>query len=159
MSKFKQGKIETSSLKGYNGKARVIHLRSSYEFKAVRMLEQLYLLKRIKGWCNEETIIQYHYSLDGKSHRYYMDLTIITNDDRIILIEVKPYSQTIAPKKPKTFKNEKQQVNYQNQVATFIKNKEKWEATQEYCNKMNQKIGPNSYSFLIWTENELSIKK
>lgn len=154
---YKQGIMLTETLIGYKGKRQKIEVLSSYEFKAIRMLQQLYQLKRIDGWANEESIFKYIYSLDNKEHRYMMDFTI-TKGDYIIFVEVKPISQVLPPKKPKEFKGEKSVNSYRNAVATFVKNQDKWLAVREWCNEQNSKIGFEKYKFIIWTENELSIK-
>ncbi len=154
---FKQGRVLTENLKGYTGKKSVIELLSGYEFKTATRLQQMYTLGRISGWSNEESVFKYVYSLDGQFHRYYMDFTIDMPDGSVFFIEVKPYTQTIPPKKPKTFKNDKQKRNYDNQMLTFIKNSDKWSAVEEWCKNENKKLGINKFRFVIWTEKELSI--
>lgn len=154
---YKQGVLLTETLIGYSGKARKIEVLSSYEFKAIRMIQQLYQLKRIDGWANEESIFQYIYSIDNTPHRYLMDFTL-TKGDFTIFIEVKPKSQTYPPKKPKEFKGEKSIRNYQNAVASFIKNQDKWKAVGEWCETQNILLGYKKYKFVIWTEETLSIK-
>lgn len=155
---FKQSKVLTESFDGYKGKKKVIELLSSWEFKAVKYLEQLFKLKRIDGWSSEENVFEYLYSLDNKMHKYYMDFGIIKGD-RVIFVEVKPRAETIAPKKPKDFKNDKQQRNYQGRVQTFIKNQDKWNAVTNWCKEQNEILGYNKYKFVIWDEYTLSIKK
>lgn len=156
-NKYKQQRFLTENLIGYKGKAKVIECLSSYETKAVRMLQQLYSLKRIDGWASEENIFKYIYSLDNKEHRYYMDFTLLKGDC-VIFVEVKSLSSVTPPKKPKEFKGEKSVNSYRNAVATFVKNQDKWKAVNEWCNEQNSKIGFEKYKFVIWTENELSIK-
>lgn len=156
-NKFKQSILLTENLIGYKGKKQKISVLSSYEHKAVRMLQQLYSLKRIDGWANEESIFNYVYSLDEKNHRYLMDFTI-TKGDYTIFVEVKPFSKLTPPKKPKEFKGEKSVQSYRNAVAEFLKNQDKWKAVNEWCDTQNSKIGYEKYKFVIWTEKELSIK-
>jgi hypothetical protein len=62
------------------------------------------------------------------------------------MVEVKPYNQTIPPKT----KNRKRK-SVINETVTYAVNTAKWNAAREWCNK-------NSYTFKIFTENELSIK-
>jgi len=155
--KFKQQISLKENLKGYVGKDEEILLRSGYEIKAVRMIQQLYTLKRIKSWVSEETIFQYYHNLTNKVRKYFMDFTLELYNGCICYIEVKPFAQTQNPKKPKTFKTEKQRVNYEKQVIEYLKNQDKWNAVQEFCNTENQKLGYTKHKFIIWTENELSI--
>ena len=157
-NKFKQSKVLTEKYVGYKGKKKIIELLSSWEFKAVNYLEQLYKLKRIDGWSSEESVFEYLHSLDNKMHKYYMDFTLLKGD-KVVFVEVKPFKETIVPKKPKEFKTDKQQRSYQKQVQTYIKNQDKWVAVKEWCKIQNELLGVNKYKFVIWTENELSIKK
>ena len=153
---YKQQKMLTEDLKGYSGKKKVIEILSSYEIKAVRMIQQLYHLKRINGWSSEESVFQYLYSVDQKMHKYFMDFTIEI-DDKVIFIEVKPKTKLYPPRKKKDFTSEKQKINHQNQLMDYIKNQDKWTAVREWCKAENAKLGFNKYSFQIWTEQELSI--
>lgn len=153
MSKAKKTKIDTSNLKGYlrHKKANsIITLRSSWENKVLQNLEYAYSIKRIIGYCSEETVINYLYSQDNKIHRYFMDFTVIKKDGSVLLVEVKPLVQTII-QKPKTFKTEKAKINYQNQLLSVIKNQDKWKATREYCLQMSMKTNVE-WTFEIWTE-------
>lgn len=154
---YKQGIMLTETLIGYKGKKQKIEVLSSYEFKAIRMLQQLYSLKRIDGWANEESIFKYIDSVQDKERRYFMDFTI-TKGDYVIFVEVKPAIKLIYPKKPKQFKGQKSINNYRNLVVEFLLNQDKWKAVREWCNEQNSKIGFEKYKFVIWTENELSIK-
>lgn len=153
---YKQVKVLTEDLKGYNGKKKVIELLSGYEIKAVRMIQQMVTLDRIQGWNSEESIFPYYFTLDNKMHRYLMDFTLEMKD-KVYFVEVKPSSQTNPPKRPKEFKNEKGKVNYQKRLAEYIKNKDKWTAVQEWCKNKNNEVGYNKYHFIIWTEHTLSI--
>lgn len=153
---YKQGVLLTEDLTGYLGKKQKIEILSSYEFKAIKMLQQLSTLKRIDGWANEESIFKYVYSLDNKEHRYMMDFTLFKGD-YVIFVEVKPKSKLTPPQKPKTIRSERTIINYKNQVSDFIKNQDKWNAVREWCKLNNSKIGYDKYKFLIWTEEELSI--
>lgn len=155
-NKFKQGKFLSEDFIGYAGKKSYVELLSSYEFKAVKLLQQMYQVNRIKGWASEESIFEYYSDTDMKLRKYYMDFTIL-KDNRVIFVEVKPHAETIPPRKPKTFKNEKQKINYQNKVKTFIVNQNKWAAVQEWCKNHNLQEGYEKYSFVIWDEKTLGI--
>lgn len=153
MASWKQGKmlVENANEIGYIGKAKEITYRSSWERIAWLKLIDLFKLKKIKGWMAEETIVKYTSKVDGKVHRYFIDLTVEYHDGRMFLIEIKPSNQTRPPKKTKNNKS------YENQLKTWITNASKWTATKEYCDEMSRRTGVK-HEFLIWTEKELGIK-
>ena len=64
-----------------------------------------------------------------------------------VIIEIKPYSQTIAPKKPKKM-TQKQIMNYKEEVMTYIVNKAKWESANKFAVSKGMK-------FVILTEQQL----
>lgn len=147
---LKQGKIRTSNLQYYLGKKQEVTFRSSWELKAFQILEMYGKIGKIIGWSSEDVIIPYKCDLDEKVHKYYMDLKIETKA-RTLLVEIKPYKDTHFPNKPKFFKTEKQKINYERQVATVIKNQNKWEQTLKYCAMMSERTG-RPWDFQIWTE-------
>lgn len=154
---YKQGVLLTETLIGYSGKAKKIEVLSSYEFKAIRMIQQLFQLKRIDGWANEESIFQYKDSIQDKNRRYFMDFTL-TKGEYTIFVEVKPAIKLSFPKKPKQFKGEKSIRNYRKYVQEYMLNQDKWKAVKEWCETQNILLGYKKYKFVIWTEETLSIK-
>lgn len=98
-------------------------------------------------WSNEEVIIPYYNPLDQKYHRYFVDFYIEMVDKsgniKHKLIEVKPEKQTKEP-----VKKSKITPRYLNEVQTWIINKNKWEAAEQYCKTKN-------WDFLILTEKNL----
>jgi len=105
----------------------------------------------IISWSNENVVIPYFFEVDKKQHRYIVDFKIkIKNKDNKIeecLIEIKCSKECSLPIKPKT-NNKKAQNRYAEEVVTFIKNQNKWQAANEYCKKNNMK-------FLVVTEKDL----
>lgn len=154
-SVYKQTQLQVSESMGYSGQKKVIRLMSSYEFKAVKLIKQLFKIGRIKSWNSEEVVIPYISSKDGKNHRYYIDFTLETENE-IFLIEVKPESKTQKPYLRKG-SSEKQIRNFHKAMAEYILNYDKWTATQKYCDEMNAKNTGKKYSFKIWTEKTLNI--
>ena len=154
-SKYKQTLLEVDESIGYIGKKKSIALRSSYEIKAVKLLKQLFRIKKIVGFSSEEVIIPYISSKDNKPHRYFMDFMIETKDN-IVLIEVKPFKKT---QKPILRKNstEKQIRNYHREMQEWILNYDKWNSTVKYCEDYNFKNPKKKMLFKIWTEKELNI--
>jgi 5-formyltetrahydrofolate cyclo-ligase len=154
-SKFKQTIVHVNESFGYSGKKTSIRAMSSYELRAIKLLKQLYTVNKIISWSSEEVIIPYISSKDNKTHRYFMDFCVETKD-KIILIEVKPFKQT---QKPSLRKNstEKQIRRYHKEMEDYIRNFDKWKATQEYVESYNSKTPSKKMSFVIWTEKELRI--
>ena len=98
-------------------------------------------------WSSEGLVIPYIFALDGKPHRYYPDVVckINTKDGiKTFIIEIKPKKQTVEPTKPKNRSIDRKK-RYESEMFTYIKNKNKWEATEEYCKK-------NGYEFKLFTE-------
>ena len=152
MSNFKQTKLLTENLKGYDGKANVIHLRSSWENKVVLLLQQLHSTNRIKGWNSEEIVFKYPKTIDnGLPHRYYMDFCVIKDDNNVVFVEVKPFAETYKPF-PKKNMSDKQKIAYQKSLNTYITNDDKWTAVTKWCEDKNSKSKDVQYHFQIWTE-------
>ena len=97
----------------------------------------------VKSWSSEETVIPYFYDVDKKYHRYFMDLKITYQDNRTVLIEIKPEKETQPPKKPDRSKR------YIRESLTYVKNMNKWEAANIYAKD-------RGWDFQIWTEKTLT---
>ena len=97
---------------------------------------------QILEWSSEEVIIPYRSPIDGKMHRYFPDFLIKTPKETI-LIEVKPYKQTIEPMVRKSITK-----SYLYEVQTFGINSSKWKAAKEYC-------ADRRWKFQILTEKDL----
>lgn len=131
----------------YRGDPTNIVYRSSWELKLMRWLDQH---PDIIEWASEELIIPYISPLDNKIHRYFPDFKIKkkTVDGKVetVVIEVKPKSQSIEPKK-----QTKMTRRYIREVATYCVNSAKWKAAQEYCDD-------RKWKFMVFTEEHLGIK-
>jgi hypothetical protein len=150
-SKFTQFYFNVDPSMGYT-KKDTIRIMSSYEWKAVNFLVQLYKAGRIKSWVSEATIFEYTYVIDGKQHKYFMDFTCEMIDGSTIFIEVKPSAERQPPRKPKKGDSEA----YRNAIQTYIKNQNKWEAVEQYCLRESTEF--KKYKFVIWDEYTLKIK-
>jgi hypothetical protein len=62
------------------------------------------------------------------------------------LVEIKPYVQTLEPKRPKKITE-----SYVNTVKTYLINSAKWNAAKKYAEKQGM-------SFIVITENHLFLK-
>lgn len=96
-------------------------------------------------WSSEEIVIPYLSPVDNKYHRYFPDFFVRTKESAIIL-EVKPHSQSVAPKV-----QQKRTRRYISEVVTFGVNQAKWKAADEYCKD-------RGWKFKVVTEKELFSK-
>lgn len=141
-----KGKFKPKNPQKYKGNPTNIIYRSSYELKMMIWLDKH---KEILEWSSEELIIPYISSFDNKVHRYFPDFWVKkinkNGEIEINIIEIKPYKQTIEPKKPNKITR-----SFVNEVVTWKTNNNKWDSAKEYCKKRN-------WSFKILTEKELGI--
>lgn len=140
------GKYQPHNPQKYKGDISKIIWRSTWELKLCKHLD---LSDKVLKWSSEEIVIPYYYPLDQKNHRYFVDFWVrykSTSGIKEMLIEVKPYKETIAPKKQR-----KKTKRYLTEVQTYIKNKSKWGAAEKYAKKHNME-------FKKFTEKELGIK-
>jgi len=94
----------------------------------------------------EGIVIKYLSPIDNKIHKYYMDFIIKTKKGKIFLVEIKPYNQTIPPKKGKNIES------YKKAIKTYLINQAKWEAAKKLADS-------KGWEFKIITEKELFNKK
>ena len=120
-----------------------VQYKSSLEYKAFKYADNS---KDIKQWSVEPFAIQYLKPTDGKMHRYYIDLFLVTNKGTF-LIEIKPKSQTVKPKPPK-IKNKRSVTRFYKELETYSINLAKWQSAKKFAESKNMQ-------FLIFTENEL----
>ena len=106
------------------------------------------LTDTVLSWSSENISIPYYDPVKQKYRRYYPDFWIKITDkaDRILkyVIEVKPDRETRPPLK----RGRKSKKTQRMQELTFITNKAKWNAADQYCRKLK-------YQFKILTERNL----
>jgi hypothetical protein len=141
-------KIKLARPEKYVGDVNNVVIRSSWEKKFVTWCENN---NSVLKWGSELVAVPYYSKLDMKLRKYYPDfwIQILKQDgttDRLI-IEIKPYSQTIPP-----VKGRKQQKTIINEVTTYQLNADKWSAMDDWAKK-------NGWKFIIMTEYELGIAK
>lgn len=124
----------------YIGDPKSIVYRSLWERQCFKWCESN---PRVRGWNSEEIVIPYMSDVDGRLHRYYVDLLIVMENDEVFLVEIKPKKQTQPPKKPK-----RKTKKYAKEVATYITNTNKWGAAQKFAEQ-------KEWKFQIWTEETL----
>jgi hypothetical protein len=145
------GKFKPKNPKKYDGDYTNIVYRSRWEALLMRYCD---MHPHVISWSSEETIIPYRSPVDGRMHRYFMDfkVTIQKGEHKeTLLIEVKPYAQTIPPK-GKNLKNGQPSLRLLEDLKTYAVNQAKWAAAREVC-------AERGWTFKIFTEYELGIKK
>jgi len=143
---YRQGYFKPINYHKYQGDPTNIIYRSSWELKLFSWLDRS---EACVQWSSEETIIPYISPVDGKPHRYFMDVKATfknkAGEMKTYLIEVKPFSQTMPPKPSR---NKKALMEA---TMTYEVNQAKWLAASEYCKD-------RGWLFKIVTEYELGIK-
>lgn len=143
------GKFNPKNIEKYRGDPTQIYYRSRWELKFLSMLDNN---QDVIQYSSEEFCIPYVNPFDNKYHRYFPDFWVKNKNGDNMVIEIKPWKQTIEPKKPNIKRLSESKV-YVNNMTRYIINKKKWEAAQLYCKKRGDK-----WKFIILTENELGIK-
>ena len=98
---------------------------------------------KVRAWSSEEIVVPYKCKVDNKLHRYFVDLYVEMNNGQTILVEFKPKKETLPPKQPK-----RKTKKFLNEVITFSKNQDKWEAADQYARH-------KGWKFQVWTEETL----
>lgn len=103
-------------------------------------LEQQFVLycennPKILKWASEPIKIPYYSRLDQKQCNYYPDYILENQKGHKVIVEVKPYNQTIKPDANDTIWLKQQ----------WIKNNDKWNAAKAFAEK-------NDMKFIIVTE-------
>ncbi len=133
------GFFKPKNLAKYSGDYKNIVYRSLWERNVFRWCDDN---PQVLKWVSEEIVVPYYYPLDKKYHRYFVDLKFTTAQGTF-LIEIKPKSQTLPPKKPS-----RQTPRYLAEAATYVKNQCKWKAAEEYAKD-------RGWQFSIWTEDTI----
>ena len=129
--------------------------RSSWEFSLMQWADRN---SNILQWSSESLIVPYKdpTRIDPNSgkptiHKYIVDFNVVVKQKdgsiRKFLVEVKPASQTKAPKKTKRTT----EASYQEKLRTYVKNCAKWKAATIVAKQ-------RGWSFILITEKELGIK-
>lgn len=143
-SPFLQGKYKPDYPEKYRGDPNDIVFRSSWELIAFKWCDHD---AGIVAWSSESVIIPYR-GVDGRMHRYFMDLWVIARQPdgstRRFLIEIKPKSKMNMPKRTAAKKDE----SFLRELNEYYTNQRKWEAARAFCQQ-------NNMEFKIWTEDVL----
>lgn len=147
MSKsYRQGIYTPINPEKYKGNVKNIVYRSSWERAVLSWLDRN---SNCISFSSEEIVIPYFSPFDNKMHRYYPDIlaTFKQKDGsvRTVLIEIKPYNQTLPPK------SNKNKRILTEQLTTYHVNQLKWAAAIEHCKRVG-------WDFKVITENEIFAK-
>jgi len=134
------GKFTPKRKEKYAGDFTKIKYRSLWERNAFRWLDAN---PNVVRWSSEEIVIPYRWKVDKSIHRYFVDLYIEWSNGEVMIVEIKPKKETSPPKQPA-----RKTKKYVNEVTTYIKNTDKWEAAQKYATA-------RGWKFQIWTEETL----
>ena len=148
MATYHQGLYKPLNPNKYKGDPTNIVYRSRWETLVMSRLDRD---PNVIWWQSEETVIPYRSPVDNRIHRYFIDFTAkikTPTGTKTILIEVKPYAQTLPPV---ITEGKKKSRKYINEVMRWGVNSSKWKAAREYCKD-------RGYEFMIMTEKELGIK-
>ena len=149
--KFYQGKFRPKNPSKYKGDYTNIVYRSSWECRFMSYIDRH---PHVTKWSSEEIIVPYRSCVDGKMHRYfpdfYVEMTNALGKREKLLIEIKPYKETIPPKVQET-KRKKPTQKYLREVKTYGTNSSKWKAAEEFCKD-------RGWKFVIMTEKDLGLK-
>lgn len=141
------GKFIPKNPQKYRGDVSNIIYRSTWECRVMNWLDSN---ENIIQWGSEEIVIPYRSPVDNKIHRYFPDfyVKVKQKDDtvKVMILEIKPYRQTIEPAKKKKITKQ-----YINEVVTYGVNQSKWAAATEFCKD-------RGWTFKVLTEHDLGIK-
>ena len=119
-----KGRFKITKPEKYIGDYTNVVYRSLWERNAFRWCDEA---TSVKSWSSEEVVIPYYYEVDKKYHRYFMDLKIVLESGKTVLVEIKPFKET----KPPT--GNRRTKRYITEGFTYVKNQNKWEAAAEYA--------------------------
>lgn len=139
-TRYYQGKFKPKNPEKYKGNIDAIVYRSSWELAVLKWLDNN---NSVIKYSSEEVVIPYFYEVDKKMHRYFVDFLITFDTGKTFIVEVKPHKETEPPKRPDKSKR------YISEAMTYVKNQNKWNAAEKYAKD-------NGYTFMIWTEKELT---
>lgn len=134
--------------KKYIGDYHNIIARSMWEIKLMKWCDNN---PSVIKWNSEDVVVPYFSSADGKMRNYHVDFLVQyktnTGDTSTLLIEVKPYAQTIKPVKGRRKKPE----TYLQECYTYQVNQDKWAAASLWAKS-------NGMKFILMNEYDLGIR-
>jgi hypothetical protein len=131
---YKQGIVDPKTCHKYadSCKSDPIIYRSGLELQFIQYCENN---SNIVKWASEPIKIPYYSRLDQKECNYYPDYILENKKGNKVIVEVKPYNQTIKPDMTDTAWLKEQ----------WVKNIDKWTAAKKFAEEHDMK-------FIIVTE-------
>jgi hypothetical protein len=148
------GRFRPKKPNKYKGDPSNIIYRSLWELKFFKWCDEH---PDVNWWQSEEMFVPYRSPVDQRIHRYFPDVIVNKNvpdgGKSTVMIEIKPYKQTIPPDPRKKNATPTGRVSrrFLNEVKTWGVNDAKWKAARGYCEQ-------RGWEFVIMTERELGIK-
>jgi len=141
---YRQGIFKPTHPEIYRGSQPII-FRSGMELKMFQICDSH---QNILTWGSESVVLPYLSPLDGRMHKYFIDLVmevkLATGGTQKFIVEIKPYKQTLPP--VQSSKKKSKTILYE--TIQYQKNMSKWTSAKEWAAK-------KGYKFIIVTENEL----
>lgn len=131
-----KGKFRPKNPHKYAGNPDNIIFRSKWEYDLLKIIDES---DNIVMYASEEIRIPYFNPIDKKVHNYFPDIIIKDKNNKVTMIEIKPFAQTQIPIPPKRT-TRKSKENYINECATYVINQAKWAAAEKYCQEKNWKF-------------------
>jgi hypothetical protein len=132
----------------------------------IRTFQKLDNLSSVISWSSETVYVPYQKPLfENKSsqiikteqHKYIIDCWLLwkKSETEVIemLVEIKPKSMCYPPKQPK-INNVKSWEKYHDANRTYLINKYKWIATNEFCKRITKEKN-RPIHFVVFTEDEI----
>lgn len=131
-----KGRYKVINPEKYLGDPEKITYRSSWERRCMYIFDND---DNVLEW-QSEPVIMYRCMTDMKIHKYYVDFYVkVRLPDGSIekrLLEVKPKKQT----KPPVRRGRKSKKVYLKEQHTWLKNKSKWKAAQDFADEHGMKF-------------------
>ena len=150
-NKYYQGYFMPYNKDKYVGDIDNIFYRSSWERKFMIMCDKD---PNVIRWSSEplKNNITYINPLDGKTHHYIVDFWLEMRNGKKVLVEIKPYKQTVRPKFDESKNYTSKRLNtYNNELKTYITNLAKWNAAKNFCERYD-------WEFNLITEKTLNVQ-
>lgn len=144
-NQYKQGLFKPINSSKYTGVQPVIY-RSGLELSFYRWCDRN---QSVIEWGSETIVIPYLSPMDGRVHRYFVDVNLVLKNKegqlQKYLIEIKPFKQ-LSPPNP-NHKRKRSTIAYESMRHAI--NQSKWQSAQQWCAK-------NGYQFQILTERDIN---
>jgi len=124
-----KGRYKPKNIQKYIGDPTKCIYRSLWERRFMKWCDEN---ASVYKWGSEEVIVPYRSPVDKRVHRYFVDFLIVIKNKKgefeTLLIEIKPKKQCSAPKK-----ESKTKKRYLSELKTYVINKAKWDAAEDYA--------------------------